>query len=166
MFKGYKDYRSYLNAKLHALSIKICGSRELLDTEIDRTILLRSGQGIFPLPAPSTTLLTIEEAENIYRKLFRTLNNLKKKSETDPNKMTPAQRNAIIKLTKYEMNWSVQATFSFILGVIPERRKRLSSWEIANSKMLKLYSIMSKEDANKVIKRLDQIKKRNLSVNA
>lgn len=161
MYKGYKTYRHFINAKLHALSVKICGSRELLDTEIDRAIFSRSGSPIVPLPAPSTTLLTIEEAENIYRKLFRTLNNIKKKSEIDPNKMTVQQRKAIIKLTRYEMNWSIQATFSFLLGVIPEKRKRLSSWEIQNSKLIKLYSLISSKDADKIIKRLEKIEKRN-----
>jgi len=114
---------------------------------------------MFPLPAPSVTLLTIDEAKNIYDKLLRTLKELK--SEDKSKVMSVGQRKAIIKITKYDFEWSPEATFSFILGVLPDRRNRMSVWEVQNSKLQKLYMIMSKADADKVIKRLDKIKKRN-----
>ena len=75
--------------------------------------------------------------------------------------MTDGQRKAIIRLAKYGFNWTPEATFSFILGVVPEKRKRLSPWEIQNSKLQRLFGILSKKDADRVIKKLDRIKKRN-----
>lgn len=159
-YKGYTDIRAFLNAKLHALSIRICGDRTVLDQEIDQVLLSRTVP-VVPLPQPSVKLLTFDEARTIYRKLFEALNKMQYEIERD-NLMTIGQRKAIIKVTKYEFNWSPQATFSFILSVIPDKRKRMSSWEIENSKLNKLYMIMSKSDADKVIKRLDQTKKRNL----
>ena len=75
--------------------------------------------------------------------------------------MTQGQRKAIIKLTKYEFNWSPEATFSYILGIVPERRKRMSPWEIQNSKLQRLFGLLSKKDADRIIKRLDKMKKRN-----
>lgn len=163
-YKGYKDYRAYLNAKLHALSINICGNRQILDNEIEKILLMRPG--INDLPKEwSTTMLTTEEAETIYRRLYRTLSNIKSKSTADPNLMTLQQRKAIIKLTKYNFSWSVPATFSFILGILPEKRKRLNGWEIRKSKITRLFSLLSKKDADKIIKRLDMIKKRNLQNN-
>ncbi|MBK9333869.1 MAG: hypothetical protein IPM96_16040 [Ignavibacteria bacterium] len=115
---------------------------------------------MFPLPAPSVTLLTIDEAKNIYDKLLRTLKELK--SEDKSKVMSVGQRKAIIKITKYDFEWSPEATFSFILGVLPDRRNRMSVWEVQNSKLQKLYMIMSKADADKVIKRLDKIKKKEI----
>lgn len=160
-YKGYKDYRSFLNAKLHALSIKICGDKSVLNYEIDRELLFRvPNSAMFPLPPPSVTLLTIDEAKRIYDKLLLTLKELK--SEDKNKVMSIGQRKAIIKITKYDFEWSPEATFSFILGVLPEKRKRMSVWEVQNSKLQKLYMILSKADADKVIKRLDKIKKRNL----
>lgn len=77
------------------------------------------------------------------------------------NDMTQGQRKAIIKLTKYDFKWSPEATFSYILGIVPDKRKRLSPWEIQNSKLQRLFGLLTKMDADRVIKRLDKIKKRN-----
>lgn len=75
--------------------------------------------------------------------------------------MTDGQRKAIIRLSKYGFSWPPEAIFSFILYVVPEKRKRLSPWEIQNSKLQRLFGLLSKKDADRVIKRLDRIKKRN-----
>ena len=168
MYKGYYSYRGYINAKLHALSIKICGDTSMLESEIIKTIETREDKsGDKDFIEISTKSLTDKEAANMYHKLLTTLNSVSKNITSAKNiigtndSMTVAQRKAIIKITKYEFNWSPEATFSFILTVLPEKRKKLSSWEIQNSKLLKLYTLISRKDADKIIKRLDKIKKRN-----
>lgn len=174
MYKGYKTYRHYINAKLHGLSIKICGDRTVLDNEIinilnDRRLYTYADVELPPVI--STNLLTDGEASNLYRRLintFRDVQNNVNSAKTiigTRDEMTVGQRKAIIRIAKYEFRWSPEATFSFILSVFPEKRKRLSSWEIQNSKLLKLYTLISSKDADKIIKRLDQIKKRNLKNN-
>lgn len=168
MYKGYYSYRGYINAKLHALSIKICGDTSMLENEIIKTIETREDKSLDKdFIEISTKSLTDKEAANLYHKLITTLNSVSKNITSAKNiigtndSMTVAQRKAIIKITKYEFNWSPEATFSFILTVLPEKRKKLSSWEIQNSKLLKLYTLISRKDADKIIKRLDKIKKRN-----
>lgn len=168
MYKGYYSYRGYINAKLHALSIKICGDTSMLESEIIKTIETREDKsGDKDFIEISTKSLTDKEAANMYHKLLTTLNSVSKNITSAKNiigtndSMSVAQRKAIIKITKYEFNWSPEATFSFILTVLPEKRKKLSSWEIQNSKLLKLYTLISRKDADKIIKRLDKIKKRN-----
>ena len=114
-------------------------------------------------------MLTDAEANYLYNEMIRTLVKVQKNvseaktivGEKDNSVMSVSQRKAIIKITKYEFSWSPEATFSFLLSVLPEKRKRLSSWEIQNSKLLKLFTLISPKDADKIIKRLDKIKKRN-----
>jgi hypothetical protein len=77
------------------------------------------------------------------------------------DKMTLPQRNKIIAITKYNFKWSPEAAFSFIAEMFPDYRKRLSLWEIENSKINKLYALLNKKDADKIIKRLEQVEKRN-----
>lgn len=76
--------------------------------------------------------------------------------------ITLPQRKAIIKITKYDFNWAPEATFSFILKVIPQRRKQLSNYELKNSKLNILYNLLTHKDADMIIKRLIKIKERNL----
>jgi hypothetical protein len=71
------------------------------------------------------------------------------------------QRKAIIRITKYKLRWSPEATFSYILDTFPHKRKRLNSFEIQSSKLSKLFSILSKDDASKLIKRLDKLQLKN-----
>ncbi len=175
MYKGYQSYRHYLNSKLHGLSVRICGGREVLDQEIYSILQRRSAkagaQDSLHIGAStdsiSTTMLTDTEASDLYNRLISTCRkvqaNLKASKQltgTDGD-MTQGQRKAIIKLTKYEFNWSPEATFSYILGIVPERRKRMSPWEIQNSKLQRLFGLLSKKDADRIIKRLDKMKKRN-----
>ncbi len=75
--------------------------------------------------------------------------------------MTLNQRKIIIKITKYEFQWQAAATFSFILQTIPSLRRRLSQYEIHKSKLSILYNILSKNEADKIIKKLISIQKRN-----
>lgn len=175
MFKGFQSYRHYLNSKLHGLSIRICGGREVLDEEIYKILSGREqrcgSQDSLGRSATtqsvSTTMLTDGEANDLYNRLCKVAAkvsaNIKASNQiigTD-HAMTDGQRRAIIRLSKYQFNWSPEATFSYILGIVPEKRKRLSTWEIQNSKLQRLFGLLTKKDADRVIKRLDKIKKRN-----
>jgi hypothetical protein len=169
MYKGYYSYRGYLNAKLHAVSIKICGDTTVLNDEIVKIVESRK-EKLADAPEiieVSTKSLTDKEAANLYHKLLSTLNSVSKNVTKakdiigSDDSMTVGQRKAMIKITKYDFHWSPEATFSFILQVLPAKRKRLSSWEIQNSKLLKLYTLISRKEADKIIKRLDKIIKRN-----
>lgn len=153
-FRGFKSYRHFLNSKLHALSCVICGDDTLLDENL-------SLAGV-----KSVKDLDLQDA----RKLYFTFSELAKEASGKTNEIKSAiglgaitnnQRAMIIKLTRYKWNWTPEATFSFILGILPEKRTKLSKWEIENSRMAKLYSILSAKEADKIIKHLLQIEKRN-----
>ena len=154
MYRGYKTYRHYLNAKLHALSAVICGD----DTVIDEELARRGLKSVTEL-TPADAKLIHTQLTEVARKVSNNVNELK--SIIGAGRITDRQRAAIIKSAKYKINWSQEATFSYILESLPEYRKRLSSWEIENSKLNKLYSILTTKDADKIIKRLDMIQKRN-----
>jgi hypothetical protein len=77
--------------------------------------------------------------------------------------MTPRQKAAILKIAKYIFKWAAPATFSFILETFPKYREKLSPWEIKNSKLRKLYTLLTCEDADLIIKKLDKIQERNKS---
>jgi hypothetical protein len=174
-YRGFQSRRHFINSKLHGLSVKICGDRTVLDESIYRIIKNRPAatalwlDTIEPTGQVSTTMLTDSEATNLYNEMIRTLVKVQKNvstaktivGEKDKSVMSVGQRKAIIKITKYDYRWSPEATFSFILTVLPEKRKRLSSWEVQNSKLLKLFTLITSKDADKIIKRLDKIKKRN-----
>ena len=180
-YRGYKTRRHFLNAKLHALSEVICGSRTVLDEEIQKIILRRSIPPFshthtqYTLKPPggviTTKMLTDKEAKEIYKKLLpiskQVMANRIKTQELlgFSNKMTDMQRRALIKISKYKLSWKPEALFSYICETFPELRKKMSIWEIKNSKLYKLYSIMSKQQASKIIKRLDKIQKRDISIN-
>lgn len=148
--------RKQINSALHVLSIKICGD----DTAL-RGILSQYG-------VESTLQLTDEQAkkclqelEEVYRK---TLNTNKKVNEIiDPNnkQMTQRQRAMLIKIARYKFNWKKEATFSYILETCPNLRDMLTNFEIRKSKLGILLKLMSKKDADKVLKRLLAIEKRN-----
>ena len=172
MYKGYKTYRHFLNAKLHALAVQIAGEehyKEFLESEVTKLINRRItvGDNSFSTSDNSVIDLAEVEAEWLYKEMVKICRTVKDNVKTSKiltgsdDSITPGQRKAIIKLTKYNFRWSPEATFSFILGIVPEKRKRMSAWEIQNSKLLKLFSILSKKDADRIIKRLDKIKQRN-----
>lgn len=167
MYKGFESYRHYINSKLHGLSIRICGSRDLLDQELDKIFGSRPSADQPKDGTMSTTMLTDREANDLYNRLCKlaaTVSaNIKASKQIigSDDFMTDPQRRAIIRLTKYDFKWSPEATFSYILGIVPEKRKRLSPWEIQNSKLQRLFGLLTKKDADRVIKRLDKIKKRN-----
>jgi hypothetical protein len=154
MYRGFQTYRHFLNAKLHALSAIICGDDGILDDNLE-------ARG-----KKSVTELDLKEAEELYGLFARIAQGSMEtvdewKSAIGQGKMTEKQRAMIIKICRYKFHWPVQATFSFIAEMFPAYRKRLSLWEIENSKLAKLYAMLSAEDADRIIKRLLQIEKRN-----
>jgi len=155
MYRGFKTYRHFLNYSLHALSAVICGD----DTVIDQELYLRNLKSVKELTDLEAKLLCRQLAE-IAKKVTNNTNVLK--AVIDLGKMSLNQRKAIIKITKYNFNWTTEATFSFIAEMFPDYRKRLSTWEIQKSKLNKLYGLLNKKDADKIIKRLISIEKRNL----
>ncbi len=154
MYHGFKTYRHFLNCKLHALSAVICGD----DTLLDENLTLAG--------VKSVTELELNDA----RKLYYAFTKLAKESSGRTNEMKAAiglgmmthnQRAMIIKISRYNWNWTDEAIFSFIAEMFPDYRKRLSLWEIENSKLNKLFGLLSAKDADKIIKRFLQIEKRN-----
>ena len=168
-YKNFKDIRSYHNAKIHALAINIAGEeneRVLIQAECEQT-------GIENFDGVSK--LTDAQAEFLYKRLVQVSRSLRekmnevKKVRTDPTQplpdgtspsMTPGQRRTIIKLTRYVFNWSVEYSFSKIVETVPALRQKLTGWELNNSRIGRLYSVMTKADADKVIKRLTKIEKK------
>lgn len=159
MYRGYKTYRHYINAKLHALSIVISGDETVLDEEL----ALRN--------KTSVKELSDKEARELHRQLSEVVKRLGKnpnelKSALGGNHITDRQRNAILKLARHNFGWSDAAIFSYIAEMFPEKRKKMNTWEVQNSKIYKLFGMLSSKEADKVIKRLDQIKKRNSGADA
>lgn len=154
MYRGYKTYRHFLNAKLHALSAIICG---------DDTILR---EALLSYNVSSVKDLDFRSAQELYRQLKIAAQQMTKKTNElkeaiGLGKMTNAQRALIIRLTKYKFQWSTEATFSYIVEMFPDYRKRLSIWEVQHSQLGKLFHLLSSRDADRVIKRLLAIEKRN-----
>lgn len=163
MYKGFINKRAYWNNKLHALSRRICGDNSVLRESVNEILNERNIKSV----NCSVLELTDPEAEKLYNKLlFMSLTISKpldsaKKILNIKDFMTKNQKAAIIKICKYKFKWSTEATFSYILEMYPVYRKRLSPWEIANSKIAKLFSFLTIDQADKIIKRLDKIQKKN-----
>lgn len=173
MYKGFKDKRAYHNKKIYALAIVISGednARDFIEGEVLR--VLESRTGTSPMftddVKPSIKSLTDNEASMMYNRLIESARaiktNQKKVDELfgTGSGMTDAQRKKIIKVARWEFKWDIQVTFSKIIEILPELRKRLTPWEIQNCKMVALYGAMNKKQADKVIKVLSAIEKRNL----
>ena len=168
-YKNFKDIRNFHNAKIHALAINIAGEeneRVLIQTECEQL-----GYGNFD----GVSKLTDAQAESLYRRLMEVSRSLRekmnevKKVRAVPNQplpddsnpsMTEHQRRTIIKLTRYVFGWTVEYSFSKIVETVPALRQKLTGWELNNSRIGRLYSIMTKSEADKVIKRLTKIEKK------
>lgn len=162
MYKGYKTYRSYINAKLHGLTIVICGDRSVLDNEISQILKKRNPPTL--KAAISTTVLTDREATDLYNKLIgvakqQERNKIKAKQIVNSEDiMTDGQRKAIISICRYQFNWKAESTFNYILKTIPELSSRVKFKDV-NLELL--YANITKSEADKIIKRLDMIKRKN-----
>lgn len=118
----------------------------------------------------STLLLTDSEAMHIFvslNKFLQKQNNFMKQI-TKPlgtpqvaGAITQAQRRAIIKIMQHVLKWSKDASFAYILNSFPHFRRQLTAWEIANVKMARLLTLMTKLEASKLIKRLDKMINKN-----
>lgn len=176
-YRGFQSYRHFLNTKLHALAVQIVGQEQAKDFLREHVIKIFQSResvssGMMKRPADDDRTGIMElidrEAQGLYRELVGVCQKVKANLKTSKqltgtdDSMTPGQRKAIIKLTKYDFQWSPEASFSFILGLFPDKRKRLSPWEIQNSKLQKLFSMLNKKESDKIIKHLDKIKQRNL----
>lgn len=181
MYKGYKSERAFYNAKIHALACTINAETAdiILKDNITKIIGSRPQAGLFTdFRAPETdrsnsgswrvTNLTDGEARGLYYQLLKDCKNVKANLKASNMilgiqgiEMSDSQRKRIIKLAKYNFGWTVEVTFSKILEFCPELAKRLTPWQIQNTKIQPLYSLMSKVQANRVIKRLEKIERRN-----
>jgi len=75
------------------------------------------------------------------------------------------QVNAIIAIAKYKFKWRRSTLFRYILGTFPELEVRLTPREKKYSMTSALYQIMDGRQKSTIIKRLDQIQKRNRKEN-
>ena len=156
MYRGFKTYRHWLNYSLHALSAVICGDDKVLDEMLEQNYY----KSVLDLPL-DVARQWHKQLKEVARQVAPKHNKLKE--AVGLGKMSDGQRKLIIKLTRYKFNWSDEATFSFIADLFPDHRKRLTLWEVENSKLDKLMRLLTTKDADKLIKRLLQIEKRNAS---
>ena len=171
--KTFKSRRAFVNSQLHVLSSRIAG-----DDSVLRSSLAELGVSSCKELTDQQAQQLLEKLEQLDNELSRGVEYLKGKAninaqntstdswtgrnpERNLNPMTMAQRNTIIKITRYTFNWSPEATFSFIVENCPLLRDRLSSWEIKHSKLVKLYRLMTNAHADFIIKKLDKIQERN-----
>lgn len=175
MYKNFASYRHYLNAKLHAMSITLSGDSTLIESLIWECLQKREPAQL-PLGLtssaenggewkPSVKDLTDSEAKNLYNLMIQLLSGQQqyiKETGIEGHKqtLTDRQRRAIIALTKYKLNMSPDAAFTYILDTFPEKRRRLTEWEIKHSRLTKLFSLLDKKEASKLIKRLDSFYKK------
>ncbi len=172
MYRGFKTERAFYNAKLHGLAAVIYGDNtagEFLKDHVYKIISKRSNRGDISLfQIYSVTDLTDKEAKTLYYDLLSVCQNIKANAKVtnailgiQGNQMSDEQRKLIIKLTKYKFKWSAEVTFSKITEICPELAKRMTPWQIKNTKLLPLFNLMNKKQADKLIKRLEKIEERN-----
>ena len=184
-YKGFKSERAFYNAKCHALTVLIVGeehAEDCLHNEVERVINNRFNAIKSPSPPdlPAFTEkvvtkcgqvsikdLTDDEARRMYFMLLKSVKGVKENEKAvnrilkNSNDMSEDQRRKIIRLTKYKFNWKVGTTFAKILEYVPRLRKRLTPFDIQNTKILALFSQLKKNEADKVIKRLEKIEMQN-----
>ena len=76
------------------------------------------------------------------------------------------QVNAIVAIAKYKLKWKRRALFNYILGTFPELEARMTERETRYSITSALYQIMDGRQKSTIIKRLDQIQKKNRATNS
>jgi hypothetical protein len=156
--EAYSNYRKYLNAQLHVVSLRISGDDSAL-----RSFLAQFG-------VSSVLELSDKQAEALLARMRSVADDFSKKEKQNDfghrtsnqsNGMSEQQRRKIIRLTKYVLCWTPGGTFSFIIDNRPLLRDRLTRWEVQNSKLNKLYKAMSFKDADFIIKKLEKIEERD-----
>lgn len=174
MYKGFKTERAFYNCKLHGLAVVITteeNANDFLKEEVVKILKLREYPcNLFSKESSSSGVKELSdiEAKTLYFRLLKVAQNMKANVKsareitgTPGNEITDDQRKYIIKICKYQFKWSAQVTFSKIIEICPELNKRLTPWQIQNTKIGVLYNILSKAQAHKIIKQLLQIEKRN-----
>ena len=154
MYRNYKSYRHFLNAKLHALSVVISGDDTVLEAEL----------GL--MGKDSVKDLTDAEAKQLYKDFIEVAKknsaNLDKvKAIIGQNRSTQAQNKAIIKICRYNLGWKDESICGYILETIPELRKKMLEYEIKKHKVYRFLNALNVKQADRVIKRLDRIQRRN-----
>ena len=154
MYRNFRTYRHFLNAKLHALSTVICGDDTVLDSELE----FRNKK--------SVTELTEKEAKDLYKEFLAlakkcVINTDKLKEITGDKRSTPNQHMAIIKIARWNLKWKDESICGYILDTFPDLRKKMLEYEIANAKVYRFLYALDIKMADKIIKRLDSIQKRN-----
>lgn len=167
-YKNFKNIRAFHNAKIHALAYTIAGEEK-------DTLIQAEAEALGVADFQGVSALTDAHAKALYDKLAKAGKSMRETlSKTQPvsttqipgnNSMTTKQRKILIKLARYIFAWSQEYTFSMIIETCPELRSRLTGWELNNSRLGKLFSIISKKQADKVIKRLTKIEKKKLYLN-
>lgn len=173
-FKGFKDKGSFYRAKIYAMANIITGNdaQEFVKNLVDE-IKSKREIGIFDSDSDTEGVksLTDIELSKLYDKLLKIVKDVKQNqkkvnsllgTEKSDLMMTDAQRRKIIRITKYKFNWSIEVVFSKILEFCPELRKKLTEWEIKNYRLPSLYGRIKNKDADKIIRRLEKIEKKNL----
>lgn len=178
MYKGFKTERAFYNCKLHGLAhiIAGAGADDFLKEEVNKLMNRRASQpatmfddSTYGLAVTSGVRdLTDEEARALYIALVKVAQNVtanikaaREITGAPGNGMSDDQRKCIIKISKYQFHWSAEVTFSKILEICPELAKRLTPWQIQNTKLGVLYNLLNTAQADKIIKRLIKIEKRN-----
>ncbi|MBV6480235.1 MAG: hypothetical protein HGGPFJEG_03088 [Ignavibacteria bacterium] len=172
MFKGYKSERAYYNAKIHGMACIIYseGADDFLRESITQIINRRPASLLFENKNSDggVSSLTDQEAKSFFNELLAVTKRVKANMETTgallgvkTNQMTDVQRKKIIKLTRYIFKWSIDVSFSKITEYCPDLLKRLTTWQIKNTKIQPLFNLISRTQADHIIKILEQIEKRN-----
>ena len=161
--RSYKTRRAFLNAKIHALAIRIAGK------ENERALLQVESEALCSETFNGVSKLSDSQAESLYNTLLKVNSKIGKSladvspasGEPSPKasgnsgtSMTVKQRRNIITLSRDSFKWDIPRLFAYILETCPPLRSRLSGWELEYSRITKLFSIMSNKDADKVIKRM------------
>lgn len=154
MYRGFKTYRHWLNYSLHALSAVICGDDKVIDEMLEQN----NYKSVKDVPY-DLARQWLKQLKEVAKQVSPGHNKLKE--AVGQGKMTDSQRKLIVKLTRYKFNWSEEATFSYIADLFPDYRKRMTLWEVENSQLDKMMRLLTNKDADKLIKRLLQIEKRN-----
>lgn len=174
-YRGYKDKRSYHNAKIHAMAHIVYseGAKECLSNAVKTIVSDRPFKEKILQPSKSNegwsiSSLTDREAEELYNDLLavckRVKANMKQTKQILDYKdgmMTDRQRRKLIRITRYKFRWGAEVTFSKIVEYCPELTKKLTTWQIKQTKLFPLFNLITNEQADKIIKRLEKIEERN-----
>ncbi len=164
MYKDYQSERAFYNAKIHGLAHLLYGedAGSCLKSAVRQIIETDGGDVMSGVdPVSSVTALTDTQAKELYYYFLNSYKKLKASQPKGIEMMTDDQRRKIIKITKYKFRWPLEVTFSKILEFVPELSKRLTPWQIKQTKILPLFNQIKRLQADQIIKRLEKIEKKS-----